>query len=116
MQLWGVRTILWDVLRPPHNCFLWKRLQQKHTLARPETQRAGLSEHTIFYSEELRSLWPTPLASEWRQRYPDVFDERDAGVNAGKSCQPFFRRAGFENLGQRINHFLLTAAAEMKRD
>ncbi len=34
MQLWGARTILWDVLRPPHNCFLWKRLQQKHTLSR----------------------------------------------------------------------------------
>jgi len=25
---------MWDSLRPPHNCFLWKRLQQKHTLCR----------------------------------------------------------------------------------
>jgi len=27
---------MWDSLRPPHNCFLWKRLQQKHTLYGPE--------------------------------------------------------------------------------
>lgn len=32
MQLWGARVIVWDSLRPPHNCFLWKRLQQKQTL------------------------------------------------------------------------------------
>src|SRR5690606_14005497 len=29
------RYRMWDSLRLPHNCFLWKRLQQKHTLVRP---------------------------------------------------------------------------------
>ena len=35
MQLWGARVIVWNSERPPHHCFLWKRLQQKHTLLRP---------------------------------------------------------------------------------
>jgi len=39
MQLWGARVIVWDVLRPPHNCFLWKRLQQKLTLCRGARDR-----------------------------------------------------------------------------
>lgn len=32
---------------------------------------------TIFYSPELRNLWPTPLAATWRTQFPIIFDQDD---------------------------------------
>jgi len=40
--------MLWDVLRPPQNCFIWKRLQQKHTLGgAPDSRHPILRTPTI---------------------------------------------------------------------
>jgi VRR-NUC domain-containing protein len=32
---------------------------------------------TIHCTKAIRELWPTPLASQWRQQYPDLFDPDD---------------------------------------
>jgi hypothetical protein len=32
---------------------------------------------TIYCTKAIRDLWPNPLASQWLQQYPDVFDKDD---------------------------------------
>lgn len=35
---------------------------------------------TVFYTPQLRELWPTPLAQRWAKVYPQVFDEDDLRI------------------------------------
>src|SRR6266516_3384946 len=34
----------------------------------------------IYFTRELRSLWPSPLAAQWASHYPRVFDDDDLRI------------------------------------
>jgi hypothetical protein len=66
-----------------------------------------LVQTTIHCTKAIRGLWPDPLARQWLQQYPDVFDEDDMRltVNQPKNhfCEWFaaihlFHREGASSL------------------
>lgn len=42
---------------------------------------------TIFCPSSLRSLWPDPLAKQWRDQYRMLFDEDPSSGDIGAMCQ-----------------------------
>ena len=49
-----------------------------------------MTTHTIYCPPELRSLWPRPLAREWRERYPMIFDDLDFEQAESQRSKHFF--------------------------
>jgi hypothetical protein len=41
---------------------------------------AATSESIIYCSPELRALWPSPLAAQWAEQYPQLFDVDDIRI------------------------------------
>lgn len=66
----------------------------------------------IHCTKALRRLWPTPLASQWRKQYPNIFDDDDLRITRrGRQrklhfCEWFaaihlFHRDGAQSLVQK---------------
>ena len=36
-----------------------------------------ITQETLYFTRELRLLWPRPLAGMWLKQYPHLFDEQD---------------------------------------
>ena len=39
-----------------------------------------MKETVIYFSPDLRSLWPSPLAAQWASQYPHLFDQDDLRI------------------------------------
>jgi hypothetical protein len=44
---------------------------------------------TIHCTNAIRSLWPTPLARQWLQQYPDIFDQHDLRLTVNQPRNHF---------------------------
>jgi len=75
-----------------------------------ELQPVRLAQTTIHCTKAIRELWPDPLARQWLQQYPDVFDGDDLRltVNQPKNhfCEWFaaihlFHREGARSLVEK---------------
>jgi hypothetical protein len=47
------------------------------------------SETTIFSTDRLQELWPDPLASQWLQTYPQLFDADDLRLTRRQPTRHF---------------------------
>ena len=58
---------------------------------------------TIYCTQQLRDLWPVPLALQWRQQYPDLFDDDDLRLtklqNRNHFCEWFAAIHLFQSRG-----------------
>jgi hypothetical protein len=66
-----------------------------------------LAKTTIHCTKAIRELWPDPLARQWLQQYPDIFDEDDLRLTVSQPrnhfCEWFvaiylFQREGAHSL------------------
>ena len=48
------------------------------------------SSGTIWYPATLRARWPEPLAREWRETFPDVFDDDDLRLAQSQPDRHFY--------------------------
>jgi hypothetical protein len=46
-------------------------------------------EHTLYYSQKLRDLWPDILAARWHSEYPGLFDDDDLRLTRNVSIYHF---------------------------
>jgi hypothetical protein len=44
---------------------------------------------TIYYPQTLRNAWPRPLADQWYEQYPELFDEKDLGLTQSEGHRNF---------------------------
>jgi hypothetical protein len=75
-----------------------------------ESQTARPVHTTIHCTKAIRDLWPNPLARQWRQQYPDVFDADDLRLAVNQPryhfCEwfaaiHFFHRDGAHSLVEK---------------
>jgi hypothetical protein len=75
-----------------------------------ELRQVKLVQTTIYCTRAIKNLWPDPLARQWLQQYPNVFDEDDLRltVNQPKNhfCEWFaaihlFQREGAHSLVEK---------------
>jgi len=67
---------------------------------------------TIFYSPQLRSLWPSELPRRWRSVYPQVFDNDDLRQIAKQPEHHFFEWYLAVHLFQRYGVLSLVEKAQ----
>jgi hypothetical protein len=53
-------------------------------------KRADMASRVIYYTKQLREQWPDPLAREWRNRYPAIFDDDDLRQTKTQPARHFF--------------------------
>lgn len=52
--------------------------------------RAAMSNSTLIHcTQALRDLWPSPLATLWRQQYPNIIDEDDLRITTHQPSYHF---------------------------
>ena len=73
-----------DPLTEPHNSPLQATAKGTPRLSATtfgsfngESQTVRLMQTTIHCTRAIRDLWPDPLARQWLQQYPDIFDMDD---------------------------------------
>lgn len=100
----------WDSLRLPHNCFLWKHLQQKHTLSgqpapamlphSPADASAGYEAiaDTFRVARERASVGAV-LLTEWARSLPPGATVLDLGCGTGVPVTAALAHAGCQVWG-----------------
>jgi hypothetical protein len=49
-----------------------------------------IEETTIHFSKQMRDRWPMPLATEWHEMYPDLFDDDDLRLALAQPKKHFY--------------------------